>query len=96
VNDEWSTLSTALDGRGRPTPGQVFSFGHQAAPIVTGRAGLSWRPSPTSGTRLFIGYQYMSIWNLNVLPQFTAVPYSPPSTGQLWTQGVVLQATFNY
>jgi hypothetical protein len=96
VNNEWSTVSTALARNGRPIPGQVFSFGHQAAPIITGRAGLSWRPSPTSGARVFVGYQYMSIWNLNVLPQGTSIPYSPGSTGQFWSQGVVLQATFNY
>jgi hypothetical protein len=96
VNQSWLTASTTLGPNGRPTPGQTYQFGHQAAPIVTGRAGLSWKPSPTSGTRLFVGYQYMSIWNLNILPQSNGTGFSPPSTGQMWSQGVVLQATFNY
>jgi hypothetical protein len=96
VNQAWVTGSTTLDAKGHGTPGQTSQFGHQAAPIITGRAGLSWKPAPTSGTRLFIGYQYMSIWNLNILPQSNGTGFSPGSTGQFWSQGVVLQATFNY
>lgn len=96
VYDQWNTVSTTLGPTGHPLPGQTNSFGHQMIPQINGRAGLSWKPDPTSLTRLFVGYQYEVFWDLNRLPQFNATPYSPPSLGQYWSQGIVLQATFNW
>jgi hypothetical protein len=87
---------TTLGPNGRPLAGQTLAFGHQAAPIINGRAGVTWQPSPSSGTRLFLGYQYEYFWDLNRVPQSTGSPAVPPSLGQFWDQGIVLQATFRY
>jgi len=96
IGEGWNTLSTTLLPDGRPTPGQTRANGRQMIPQVNGRAGVTWQPSPSSGTRVFIGYQIESWWDLNRLPQFTQLPSSPPSTGQYWSQGIVLQATFRW
>jgi hypothetical protein len=81
---------------GRPPVGVTRVYGHQAAPIINGRAGVTWEPSPSSGTRLFLGYQYEVFWDLDRVPQSTGSAAVPPSLGQLWDQGIVLQATINY
>jgi hypothetical protein len=96
VNEVWQTASTTRGPSGRPLFGETRAFGHQAAPMITGRVGLSWQPSPTSGTRLFIGYQYDVMWNLNRLLQSNGTGFSPPSLGQFWDQGIVLQATIRF
>ena len=96
VTNDWTTASTTLGPNGRPLVGTTRVFGHQAMPMINGRAGLNWQPAPTSGTRLFVGYQYEVFWDLNRVPQSNGTPNVPGSLGQYWSQGVVLQATFNY
>jgi hypothetical protein len=96
VNADWLTALGTRGPNGRPIPGQTYGFGHQFIPMVNGRAGLSWQPGPASGARLFIGYQYEVFWDLNRLAQSNGTPFSPPSLGQYWSQGVVLQATLNW
>ena len=96
VFDQWNTVSSTTGANGRPLPGQTNSFGNQFIPQINGRAGVSWQPAPTSGIRAFMGYQYEVFWDLNRLPQFNSTPYSPPSLGQYWSQGIVLQGTINW
>jgi hypothetical protein len=96
VTNGWQTVSKAFGPSGRPVFGETRVFGHQAAPMINGRVGLSWRPSPASGLRLFVGYQYEVFWDLNRLPQSNGTPNVPPSLGQFWDQGIVLQATFRF
>ncbi|AGA27231.1 hypothetical protein [Singulisphaera acidiphila] len=87
------TRSTTLGPDGRPLPGETRRFGTQDSPILNVRAGATWQPSPHSATRFFLGYQYERFWALDSLP---STANTPPSVGQLWQQGIVLQATFNY
>lgn len=87
----FSTLSTTLGPTGRPLAGQSRLFGHQDAPILNLRAGLNWQPFPSSLTRFFLGYQFERFWALN-----GEGPTGPPSRGQLWDQGAVLQVNFNF
>ena len=95
-SNEWSTASTTLGPNGRPLVGQTNVFGHQMMPQINGRVGVSWQPSPTSGTRVFVGYQYEVFWDLNRVPQSNNTPFVPPSLGQYWSQGIVLQGTFRW
>jgi hypothetical protein len=88
--------STTLGPHGRPLVGETRAFGQQAAPMINGRVGVTWQPSPSSSTRLFVGYQYEVIWDLNRVSQGNASPFAVPSLGQFWDQGLVLQATFRY
>jgi hypothetical protein len=87
------TRSTTLGPDGRPLVGETRHFGTQASPILNFRAGVTWQPSRSSAARLFLGYQYERFWALDRLPP---VGNNPPSVGQLWDQGIVLQATFRY
>jgi hypothetical protein len=87
------TRSTTLDPEGRPLPGETRHFGAQASPILNFRTGLTWQDSPSGALRLFIGYQYERFWALDRLPPTGT---NPPSVGQVWDQGLVLQATFRY
>ena len=68
VWDQWNTVSTTLGPNGQPLRGQTNSFGHQMIPMINWRAGVTWKPAPTSGTRVFVGYQYEVFWDLNRLP----------------------------
>jgi hypothetical protein len=94
--EQWETVSTKLGPNGRPLPGQTRAFGHQQVPMINGRAGVTWQPSPTSGARVFIGYQYEVFWDLDRIPQSNGTGFSPPSLGQYWSQGIVLQGTFKW
>jgi hypothetical protein len=96
VNEGFSTRSTTLGPNGRPLFAETRSFGHQAAPMLSGRVGLQWQPTPVSRTKLFVGYTYEVIWDLDRVNNVLTTPFNNPSTGQYWSQGVVLQATFNY
>jgi hypothetical protein len=96
VWDQWNTVSNSLGANGRPLRGQTNSFGHQQIPMINFRSGLTWKPAPTSGARLFVGYQYEVFWDLNRLPQFNSTPYAPPSLGQYQSQGIVLQGSLNW
>jgi hypothetical protein len=88
--------TTTLGPSGRPLPGATHAFGHQAAPIINGRAGVTWQRSPSSGTRFFVGYQYEVFWDLDRVSQGNGNGFAAPSLGQFWDQGIVLQATINY
>ena len=46
--------------------------------------------------KFYIGYQYDVIWDLNGLVQSQPSGFSPPSSGQFWDQGIVMQATFRF
>jgi hypothetical protein len=92
----FATASTTLGPNGRPLVGETRAFGHQASPMINGRAGLTWQPSPSSGMRFFLGYQYEVIWDLVRVSQGNGSSFPVPSLGQFWDQGLVFQATFRY
>jgi hypothetical protein len=97
TNEGFSTQSATLGPNGRPLFGQNSAFGHQATPMINGRVGLTWQPGPTSPSRIFVGYQYEVIWDLDRVPNDSAtVSGNSPSLGQFWDQGIVFQATFRY
>jgi hypothetical protein len=74
---------------GQPLAGNSSVFYHQGTSIINIQAGLNWQPSPTSNTRFFLGYQFERWFALEQV-------VNSGSHGQLWDQGVVLQATFNF
>ena len=94
--EQWNTVSTTLGSNGRPLAGQTNGFGHQFIPMINWRVGTTWKPSPASFTRVFVGYQYEVFWDLNRLPQSNATSFSPPSLGQYQSQGIILQGTLNW
>ncbi len=96
VTNDWQTASTTLGATGRPLFGETRAFGHQGMPMINGRLGLAWQPAPASGMRFFIGYQYEVFWDLNRVSQNNGGPFAPPSLGQFWDQGIVLQAAFRF
>jgi hypothetical protein len=74
---------------GRPLTGQSSFFNHQGTSIINIQAGLNWQPARFSATRLFLGYQYEHWFALEDV-------VNSGSHGQLWDQGVVLQAIFHF
>jgi hypothetical protein len=98
IADLWTDTESGLGDKtfgptGQPLPGQTRAFGHQGTTILNMRTGATWQPSPSSGMRLFLGYQYEYFWALNRVNPSGPFTFSH---GQLWDQGVVMQATFNY
>jgi hypothetical protein len=89
----FTTQSTTLGPDGRPLFGLTRHFGTNDAPTINFRTGLTWQPSRFSESRLFLGYQYERFWALNRL---APVGSNPPSTGQVWDQGLVLQANIRF
>ena len=87
------TRSSTLGFNGLPLPGATRYFGAQDTPIVNVRAGITWQSSRNSAMRFFLGYQYEHFWALDRLPP---TGNNPPSVGQVWDQGIILQATFHY
>jgi hypothetical protein len=85
------TRSVGPDGR-RLT-GETRHFGAQGSPIINFQTGLTWRSSRLGATRVFLGYQYERFWALNRIPP---MGNNPPSNGQFWDQGVVLQVSFHF
>jgi hypothetical protein len=96
ISQGWLIKTTALNAAGLPEIGETKAFGHQFSPWINYRIGLNWQPSPDSGTKIFIGYQYDVIWALNRIQQNQPNGFSPSSLGQFWDQGLVLQATFRF
>ena len=70
-------------------PGNPISSATKARPSSTSRPGVSWQPSRFSSTRFFLGYQYERWFALEGV-------VDSGSHGQLWDQGVVMQATFHF
>ena len=96
VSQGFLTKSATLNAAGQPLIGETTAFGHQFSPWINYRLGLNWQPSPDSSTKLFIGYQYDVIWDLNRNLQSQPNGFSVGSSGQFWDQGLVLQATFRF
>ena len=88
-------LDKTFGPNGQPLPGETRAFGHQGTTILNVRTGLNWQDSPSGHMKLFLGYQLEYFWALDRLN-----PSGPSqfqiSHGDLWDQGVVMQATFNY
>ena len=93
IHDGFSARSTTLGSNGQPLFGETRFRGAQQSPMLNIQAGLRWQPSPNSPTRFFVGYQYERFFALERIPPFGN---NPPSTGQLWDQGFVIQATIRF
>jgi hypothetical protein len=96
IQADWLAASATRGPNGRPIPGQTYAFGRQMTPMINWRAGATYQPSPTSLTRVFLGYQYEVFWDLDRLQQTNQTGLSPASYGQYWSNGIVMQATFNW
>jgi hypothetical protein len=70
--------------------GETRVSSSQAVPSLNGQAGLKWQPPNYQNARFFLGYQYEYWWDVG---RFSS---TPNSRGELWDQGVLLRAEFNY
>ncbi len=87
--DNFYTQSTTLGATGRPLRGVTSDFFHQGTSIINIQTGVTWQPPRVRAARFFLGYQYERWFALERV-------VDSGSHGQLWDQGVVLQATFRY
>ena len=77
----WIDRTTTLGPNGQPLPGETRAFGHQTSPVINFRTGVIWQPAPSSGTRLFLGYQYERFWALDRFPRLARTPLRSASSG---------------
>ena len=60
-----------------------------AVPELEGSLGLAWRPASCPALRLFAGYEYEHWWDVGRMPDTGSI-------GEVYDQGVLLRADFNY
>lgn len=64
--------------------------GSQSVPVLNVQAGARWQPAGLRNAEFFLGYEYEYWWNVG---RFSL---TPDSRGELFDQGVMLRATFNF
>jgi hypothetical protein len=89
IHQGFSTVSSTFGANGQALASQSTQFGHQGTPILLFQTGLSWQPAQFSATRFFAGYQYERWFAVGRLTD-------QGSIDQLWDQGIVLQASYNF
>ncbi len=62
----------------------------QSVPVLNLQAGARWQPAGLPNAEFFLGYEYEYWWNVG---RFSL---TPDSRGDLFDQGVMLRATFNF
>ena len=70
--------------------GETRGSGSQSVPVLNLQAGARWRPAGLRNAEFFLGYEYEYWWNVG---RFSL---TPDSRGELFDQGVMLRATFNF
>jgi hypothetical protein len=88
-------LDKTYGPNGQALPGETRAFGHQGTTILNVRTGLNWQDSPSGRIKLFLGYQLEYFWALNRLNPSGPTAFTV-SHGDLWTQGIFMQAAYNY
>ncbi len=68
---------------------QTIRSNPEAVPTANWSLGLAWRPPSCQSLRFFLGYQGEGWWSVGHFP-------SVGSDAQIYTEGVLLRADFNY
>jgi hypothetical protein len=89
VDQGFFEVSTTHGGGGQFLTGQTLESDAMAVPQIDGSLGLAWRPQSCSALRLFVGYEYEHWWDVAHMP-------NTGSVGEVYNQGVLLRADFNY
>jgi hypothetical protein len=89
VDQGFFETSTTRGGGGQFLTGQTLESNAMAVPELEGNIGLGWRPPSCPAFRLFAGYEYEHWWDVAHMPDTGSV-------GEIYTQGVLLRADFNY
>ena len=90
IHQGFSTVSSSVGANGQPLTAQLTQFGHQGTPILFFQSGLSWQPGTFGPLRFFAGYQYERWFAVGRVSDTTG------SVNQIWDQGLVLQASYNF
>jgi hypothetical protein len=90
ITSNYTTVSSQVGPIGRPLTGRTVTFGHQGTPILMYRSGLTWQPADRPAFRFFAGYQYERWFAVG------KVTANNGTLDQLWDQGVILQASYNF
>ena len=89
VDQGFFEVSTTRGGGGEFLSGQTLESNAMAVPEIEGSLGLAWRPAFCPALRLFGGYEYEHWWDVARLPD-------TGSQGEIYDQGILLRADFNY
>jgi hypothetical protein len=80
---------TATGPDGRLLAGESHDAGNMGSAVVAAQAGVSWQPPDYPDLRLFLGYQFEYWFNVGKTFDFG-------SSADVWVQGFVLQASYNF
>jgi len=89
IDQGFFEVSTTRGGGGQFLTGQTLESNAGAVPEIEGSLGLGWRPRRCPALRLFAGYEYEHWWDVAHMPDTGSV-------GEVYNQGVLLRADFNY
>ena len=89
VNQAFFETSTTRGHGGQFLTGQTLESNAIPVPQFEGLIGLVWRTPRCPAFRLFAGYDYEHWWNVGRIP-------NTGSQAQVYDQGVLLRADFNY
>jgi hypothetical protein len=89
VDQGFFETSTTRGAGGQFLTGQTLESNGGAVPELEGNIGLGWRPPSCPSLRVFAGYEYEHWWDVARLPDTGSV-------GEVYTQGILLRADFNY
>ena len=89
IDQGFFETSTARGAGGQFLTGQTLESNAMAVPELEGNIGLGWRPPSCPALRVFAGYEYEHWWDVAHMP-------NTGSVGEVYNQGVLLRADFNY
>ena len=89
IDQGFFETSTTRGAGGQLLTGQTLESNAMAVPELEGNIGLGWRPPSCPALRVFAGYEYEHWWDVAHMP-------NTGSVGEVYNQGVLLRADFNY
>jgi hypothetical protein len=89
IDQGFFETSTTRGVGGQFLTGQTLESNAMAVPELEGNIGLGWRPPSCPAVRVFAGYEYEHWWDVAHMP-------NTGSVGEVYNQGVLLRADFNY
>jgi hypothetical protein len=93
IRQQFFEHTTNLGADGQPLVGSLSDSSSQGVPVLQVQAGLSWQPPSFPCANFFIGYRYEYWWEVGMLDTLNN---NTGTFGEIYDQGVVLRAEFNF
>jgi hypothetical protein len=93
IRQQFSERTTTIGPDGQPLVGALGASDSQGVPVLEVQAGLSWQPPRYPCATFFLGYRYEYWWEVGMLDSLNN---GAGTFGEIFDQGVVLRAEFNF